>query len=538
MKLLRPEPAVSNETLDSWKAIAAFLHRDVRTVMRWERVRGLPVHRLPGGGKPGVYALRSELDGWWRMSGAHPVGGEQATPRPPAVAVLPFANLSGDKDNEYFSDGLADEVITRLTRIPGLRVTARTSSFAFRDEFRDVREIGTELGVTAILEGSVQRSAARCRVSAQLVDARKGFHLWSDHYDREVADVFAVQDEISAAIARALAVRLEPPRAPRPHADMEAYKNWLKGHHHYHQLYEHLDAGDKCRRYLERAIALDPRFPHPYVTLAQLYRHAPIAGIMPPQEAIARGRRAVERALELDDSLGEAHALAGAYRAWADFDWSRAAADLERALELAPASAEVHTLRVLYHLVPTGRLREAEAEMELAVESDPVSPLAYIELGKVLLWSRQFDRAQAELDAAFELRPDYPLAVWYRGVGYYFQGRFEDALVLWEPVLEQVGGSPTLLGAIGMALGQVGRHAEARDRLGALVALEGSRYAPPVSRAQVHLGLGETNAVFEWLDRAVEERDPLLLDLPGKPIWDGIRDDPRFTALLRRMRLA
>ena len=179
---------VSSDTLDSWKAIAAYLHRDVRTVMRWERVRGLPVHRVPGGGKPGVYALKSELDGWWKSTPAHlGEATEQPAPHPraPAVAVLPFANLSGDKDNEYFSDGLADEIITVLTRIQGLRVTARTSSFAFRGRYQDVREIGARLGVSALLEGSVQRSGGRVRVSAQLVETRNGFHLWSEYYDRE-----------------------------------------------------------------------------------------------------------------------------------------------------------------------------------------------------------------------------------------------------------------------------------------------------------------------------------------------------------------
>jgi serine/threonine-protein kinase len=534
------ELAAAGETLDSWKAIAEFLHRDVRTVMRWEHMRGLPVHRLPGGGKPGVYALRSELDDWRRTAPRRqqPSEGDGAPTGPPAVAVLPFANLSGDRENEYWSDGLADEIITLLTRIRGLRVTARTSSFAFRGTFRDVREIGRQLGVSSILEGSVQRSAGRCRVSAQLVDARNGFHVWGDQYDREVADVFALQDEIARAIACALEVRLEPSPTELGRPDLEAYNHWLKGRHHYHQVYENLDAAARCRVHLERAIALDPLFARPYVTLAELFRHAPIAGLMPPQEAIARGRAAVERAIALDESLGEAHALAGAYRAWADFDWSGAAADFDRALRLSPASAEVHTLRAAYHLVPTGRLREAEEEMQRAVESDPVSPLALIELGKVLLWERLFDRAQAVLEAAAELRPDHPLAMWYRGVGCYFQGRLEEAVALWQPVLQQVGGSPTLLGAVAMALGQLGRRAEARQALAALAAVEGARYAPPTSRAQVHLGLGETDAVFQWLERAVEERDPLVLDLPCKPIWDGVRRDPRFDVLLTKMRLA
>ncbi len=531
---------VSSDTLDSWKAIAAYLHRDVRTVMRWERVRDLPVHRVPGGGKPGVYALRPELDGWWKTARAHlaePGERDAAQARAPAVAVLPFANLSGDKENEYFSDGLADEIITLLTRIPRLRVTARTSSFAFRDKFEDVREIGARLGVSALLEGSVQRSGGRVRVSAQLVDARNGFHLWSDSYERQAADVFAVQDQIAHAIARALEVRLEPRRGARPSANLEAYQHWLKGRHYYYQLYESVEALAKSSSCLERAIALDPRFPQPYVSLAELLRHAAIAGVVRPQDAIARGRAALAQAFELDGSMGEAHALSGAYRAWADFDWSGAAADFERAMQLAPASSHVHTLRVAYYLVPTGRLREAQEEMERAVESDPLSPLAYIEFGKVLLWAHQFDRAQAKLEAAVDLRPDYPLAVWFRGVGLYFQGRVEEALALWQPVMRKVGANPAMIGAIGMALGCLGRHAEARATLAELAAAERQGATPRLSRAQIHLGLGETDAMFEWLDRAVEERDAGILDLPGKPIWDVVRQDPRFTALLGKMRL-
>jgi serine/threonine-protein kinase len=532
-------PAVSTDVLDSWKAIAAYLHRDVRTAMRWERVRGLPVHRLPGGGKPGVYALKLELDSWLKADGAfggQPGAGADRQRSVPSVAVLPFANLSSDKENEYFGDGLADEIITLLTRIHRLRVTARTSSFAFRGKFEDVREIGARLGVNALLEGSVQRSSGRVRVSAQLVDATNGFHLWSDCYDRQAGDLFSLQDEIAQAIARALQVRLEPPRASRPTENLEAYNSWLKSR--YYQHYENLDALAKCQSCLEKAIALDPRFARPYVSMAELVRYVATAGLIRPRDAIAQGREALARAFESDTSLGEAHALAGAYRAWADLDWEGAAADFDRALELAPASSHVHMLRTAYYLVPTGRLREAEGEMERAVESDPVSPLAYIELGRVLLWARQFERAQPELEAAFDLRPDYPLAIWYRGAGLYFQGRIDNALALWLQAMHKAGPNPGMIGAIGMAHGFLGHHAEARAALAQLEAADRQGYAPRLSRAQVYLGLGDTDAVFEWLDRAIDERDPGILDLPCKPIWDTVRNDPRFATLLRKMRLA
>jgi len=198
----------------------------------------------------------------------------------------------------------------------------------------------------------------------------------------------------------------------------------------------------------------------------------------------------------------------------------------------------VHRFRATDYLVPTHRLREAEQEMELAVQSDPLSPLACIELGKVLLWERQFDRAHAKMEAAFELRPDYALAIWYRGVALYFQGRIEDSLTYWQSALRKMGSNPAMTGAIGMSLGFLGRSAEARALLAELDAAESERYVSPVSRAQVYLGLGEINATFEWLDRAIEERDVHILVLPCKPIWDGIRNDPRFNALLSKMRLA
>lgn len=530
---------MSTETLDSWKAIAVYLKRDVRTVMRWERVRALPVHRVPGGGKPGVYALKSELDAWLTSGRRHVAEARiPATPsrRPPSVAVLPFANLSADKENEHFGDGLADEIITALTRIRGLRVTARTSSFAFRDTFQDVREIGARLGVSALLEGSVQRSGGRVRVSAQLVDAGTGFHLWSDQYDRDTDDIFAVQDQIARAIALALRLRLEPSRGVRRTENIEAYNHWLKARHY--QQFESLNAMEKCRSHLEGAIALDPGFAQPYVSLALLCRGISFFGALRPRDATAEGRAALKQALALDDSVAEAHAISGVYRAWTDFDWCGAGPDFDRALALAPASSEVHALRALHYLVPTGRLRDAEEEMERVVESDPVSPLAYINLGKVLLWRRQFDRARAALDAALELRPDYPPAIWYRGAALFFQGAFEEGLRFAQEAMRRLGPNPAMMGGIGMALGFLGRHAEARAMLNELAAAERNRYVSPIGAALIHLGLGEIDACFESLARAVEERDPHIFELPVKPTYDRVRNDPRFNELLRTMKLA
>lgn len=454
----------------------------------------------------------------------------------PSIAVLPFANLSSDKNNSFFGDGLADEIITALTRVPGLRVTARTSSFAFRDKQEDVREIGAKLGVCTLLEGSVQRSDDRIRVSAQLVSITDGFHLWSQHYDCTVTDTFSIQDEISRAIADALEVRLTPSRILRPTANLQAYNCWLKARHY--RYGENLETLAKCRACLDQAIALDPLFPQPYVSLAEFLLGIAQLGVVSPREAIAEGRTAIAKALELDDSSGELYALSGAYRAWMDFDWSGAAIDFDRALELTPASERARTLRASHYLVPTGRLQEAEQQLELALESDPLSPLAHIELVRVLIWQRQFDRARARMEAALDLWPEQAFVKWFMGVAFYFQGRFEEALKLWWPAMQKIGTTPTMTGAIGMAIGQLGRHAEARQILAEMEAGAHRSYMPSLCRAQVHVGLGESDAAIDLLERAVEERDPHLLDLPYKPTWDCLRANPRFTALLRKMLLA
>ena len=215
-----------SDRLDSWKEICTYLGRDRRTLGRWERERGMPVHRIPGGNKPRIFALTSEIDVWLRSGASGPASStrEALEPDAPVVAVLPFLILAGDKESEYFGDGLADDVINALTRIPDLKVMARTSSFAFRGKDRDVRRIGAQLGASVLLEGSLRRAGSRIRVSAQLVATTDGCHLWSDTFDRELIDIFAIQDEIADAIARALRSRLvDRRRARRAPPSMDAW---------------------------------------------------------------------------------------------------------------------------------------------------------------------------------------------------------------------------------------------------------------------------------------------------------------------------
>ncbi len=534
----RVSPPASADILDSWKEIAGHLNRDIRTVQRWERTRGLPVQRLPGGVKPGVYALKRELDAWWNQAQFH-LGGVPDTgavnPGIPAVAVLPFANLSADKENEYFSDGLADEIITALTRIPGLRVTARTSSFAFRGKQQDVRKIGAALGVGAVLEGSVQRSERRVRVSAQLVSASDGFHLWGEHFDCNLEDVFVIQDEIAQAIATALKVRLAPLPTARRTASLAAYHLWLKGRHY--EQYASMEAIANCRACFEQAIEIDPSFPHPYLGLAEWYRAISHYGLVSGKDAGGQGWAAIRKAFDLDDSLGEAYALSGTYRAWIDFDWEGAQADFRRAAVLNPTAIEAHWLRAKMCLVPLNRLDEAVQEMERTIELDPLSPLMHSHFAWLLGFKRQIDLALDEIDTALALDPEHPVALALRGSMLYYGGRFEEGAASWQLAVDKMGRASTAIGALGYGLARVGRHAEARAILSELDAGESKGYVTPISRAWVYIGLGDFDVAFDWLDHAIDQRDPHILHLPCKPIYDPMRQDARFGALLRRMQL-
>jgi TolB-like protein len=516
------------ERLDSWKDIADYLSRDVRTVQRWERERSLPVHRLPGGPKPRIYAVKSELDLWLK--------GSQEAPQPPtpSVAVLPFVNLSESRENEYFSDGLADEIINALTRIPGLRVTARTSSFAFRGRERDVREIGACLGAGALLEGSVRRSGNRVRVSAQLVSAEDGYHLWSESYDHELSDVFAIQDEIARAISRALSLRLMPGPLVEPSTeDMEAYRLWLEGRHAWAQLTP--PAVARARDCFEAALARDPRFPHPYVGVAELLFDASQLGLVPPAEASGKAKEAVQAALALNDRLGEAHALLGALHGVLEYDWASAERRFQSALELSPGSATVLSRFAWHYLVPQLRISEAIEQMRRARVLDPLSPFLHSLFGLTLMVARDFKRAVEECRIALKLAPGLSAARWFLGGSLVMMGKAEEGVRECRKVYEH-GLGPLAIGGMGTIYGMVGRMNESRKMLSELSQKARTTWVPPLAFAWAYLGLRD-ELVFEWLDKAIDARDPAVTHMPSMPIYDGIRDDPRFRKLLAKMNL-
>jgi serine/threonine protein kinase/Flp pilus assembly protein TadD len=482
--------------------------------------------------------LKRERESGW----ATVAPGVAEPPRMPSLAVLPFANLSGDKDNEYFSDGLAEDIIDALTQVPGLRVMARTSSFAFRGKEQDVRKIGAELNVEHILEGSVRRAGNRLRVTAQLVKASDGYHLWSQRFDREMTDIFAIQDEISQAIVENLRLRLagHHPLVKRYTENLAAYDLCLKARHHLLKLTpEGREAG---RRYCEQAIALDPNYALAHVMLAESYFWSAFWGSMDPREAFSRAKSAALEALRLDDSIADAHSALGTVLGSGEFDWPGAEREFKRALELSLSSAVVRYdyawCYAMWFLLPLGRVEQATSEMRRALELDPLDPFYNALLGCLLSITRQYEPAIAQLQHTIDLEPNFFFSYWFLSLLYAREGRLNEAIAAAEKANELSGGTAITLGALGSIYGRAGRKVEARQILEELTERRRVTYVPATALAHVHGGLGEREETLEWVARAVEERDPVTVTaLKISPQYDPVRSHPAYHALLRKMKL-
>src|SRR6187401_442704 len=322
----------------------------------------------------------------------------------PSIAVLPFANMSRDPDDEYFSDGLAEEIINALAQVPGLKVIARTSAFAFKGKNEDIRRIADTLGVTNVLEGSVRRAGSRVRVTAQLILAADGTHLWSQRYDREIADIFAVQDEIAAAIAEALKVTLSPAPARRM-PSVPAYEAYLRYRSYQWQFTP--EASRRSRECLEQALALDPEFALPYVGLADYHFALAAVGGSPSHEAMPRARELARRALEIDPELPEAHAMLGIVAGHYDYDWSEAERRFRFAVKREPLSPHLRQWYGTFLLLATGRADDALLQLARVIDEDPLCQMwHYLRSGVPERLGRQ-DEALAALRTAIELDPKF-----------------------------------------------------------------------------------------------------------------------------------
>ena len=454
----------------------------------------------------------------------------------PSIAVLPFANMSGAKDDDYLCEGLAEEIINALTRIPGLSVIARTSAFAIARMGLDVREAGARLGAASLLEGSVRRAGTRVRVSAQLVNTRDGAHVWSERYDRELTDVLALEDEIAAAIAGRLRVEMaRDERERRPGVDAEAHCAYLEGRYYFARGTP--DALAQANACYERAIARDPRFALAYDSLAELHWYLGFFGGVPPREAFSVSTWHALRALELDDTLAEAHALLGMLRKELDYNWPEVDRELRRALDLNPRSPAVRLRYAISGLLPHGRVAEAMAELDGILENDPLSLFVRWWLAVMAVLARRHDRVLDESRHMIALDATHFLGHWALGMGLDGLGATEEALAELRRAHELSGGIPFTLGFLAYACGRAGCKGEALALLDGAQRAAGTVYLPPSTFAFGYIGLEAWDQAFAWLNRAIDGRDPLIMPIKSYHFLDPVRDDPRYRALLAKMNL-
>jgi TolB-like protein/Tfp pilus assembly protein PilF len=453
--------------------------------------------------------------------------------------VLPFVDLSPQRDQEYFSDGLTEELITSLSQVPGLRVAARTSSFQFKGRNPDVHEVGRKLDVGAVLEGSVRKSGDRLRVSAQLTSVKDGYQLWSDSYDRRLADVVAVQEDVARAIVAALRVRLAPARdsalTARPTADLQAYDLYLKGRYAWN-----LRTGPSLREAvsdLEQAVARDPDFARAWAALADAYLLVvPYAGGS-PAEGWRKAHAAATRALALDPASAEAYTSLAYGNTIYGWNWSEAEENFRRALAADPNYATGHHWYGDF-LAGRGRLAEALSEMGQARRLDPLALQIATEWGWVSYLMHRYDEAEAHIRQALQLDPNYAQAHYRLGLVLIQQRHYAEAIASLKRSIELGAFQPQAASALAVAEAASGDRAAALAIVQDLERRVGTELVPPVQIAQAYAGLGDATRGLQWLNRGIDEHDIYIPENFFDPLLDPLRTDPRFARVLERMGLA
>ncbi len=449
----------------------------------------------------------------------------------PSIAVLPFANMSQNADDEYFSDGLAEEIINALVQVPGLKVIARTSAFAFKGKNEDIRKIAETLGVTNVLEGSVRRAGPRIRVTAQLIHARDGTHLWSQRYDRELADIFAVQDEIAAAIADALKLKLSP--APeRRMPSLPAYEAYLR--YRYYQWRFTPEDSQRSRESLEQALALDPGFALPYVGLADYHLALAAVGGLPSREAMPRARELALRALEIDPDLAEAHAMLGIVAGVLDFDWQETERRFRLAMAREPISPHLRQWNAWFHLFSIGRVTEAKRQMDRVVGEDPLSQMWRFTMSVMLCALGRDDEALGEVRKAVELDPQFWLGWTYQSLLHAMHGRHPESLTCAEKGNAGAPWAPQSIGVLAGALANNGRAADAEPLL---ATLRSDPSVGPLGLVCYHVARGDADSAVEWSEKAADQRIASLVTLMIRAFEPRLITSARWPALLKRLNL-
>jgi adenylate cyclase len=451
-----------------------------------------------------------------------------------SIAVLPFENLSHDPDNAYFADGIQEEILARLAKIADLKVISRTSTQHYKSSPDNLPQIAKRLGVANILEGSVQKSADKVRVNVELIRAATDAHLWADTFDRKLTDVFAIESEVARTIADTLQAKLTGAErnaiAARPTESTEAYQLYLKGRYFWNEWSP--EASQKAIEYFQQAIDKDPGYALAYAGLADTYISQVWFGEVAPRVAVPKAKAAAMKALEIDDGLAEAHVSLGFANCTYDWDWPAAATHFERALALSPGYATAHSWYALY-LTALGRSDEALTEAKRAFDLDPASPGMNQSMGIQLLYARRFDEAIEQFRKALEM--DYHDAHVGLGTAYAAKGMYREALVEFGKYSELNRGTPRSIASLGYAHARLNERGEALRALDQLMVLSNQRYVSAGSFALVYIGLGEKDQAFAWLEKAYEDRSPGLPYLKVNPLFDPLRSDPRFEALVAKV---
>jgi len=465
---------------------------------------------------------------------------EREAAEEPAIAVLPFVNVSDDPEYEFFGDGLAEELINALSKLDQMRVVARTSAFSFKGKRTDIRNIAERLGVRFVLEGSVRKSGKRLRVTAQLVNAADGCHLWSERYDREmdIGDIFQVQDEITLAVMNALKLKLPGqgrlPVLKRHTENIRARELYLKGRFH---LFRMSPSGIKAgTAYFQEAIQADPSDAHAHIGLAHAYRMFALSLEMVPGEVLPKAVATAKRAIELDGNVAEAHAVLGFNIFWSDWNWKAAEKQFHRALQLNPNSADTHWMYA--HLLSnTGHHADALAEVAHARQLDPLSGLIAAMEGQFLLHASQTDEAMARLREALELDANSRVAHAFAASAYIEKGLLGEAAVEAGAARALSPGNAGAMALEAYAEARLGRRDNAQAIFDELLQLSEKRHVPPYHIAVVCQGLDDSGEALNWLERGFEQRDPRMVFVKVDPKWKTLCDDLAYVSLLRRMNL-
>ncbi|HEV8482066.1 MAG TPA: tetratricopeptide repeat protein [Blastocatellia bacterium] len=451
-----------------------------------------------------------------------------------SLAVLPFRQL-GSGDDEYMGLGIADSLITRLSNLREIKIRPTSAVLKYDNEPKQPTDSGRELGVEAVLEGSIHRDGENVRVTVQLVRVADGSTLWAEKFDDRFTGIFKIEDSISGRVAESLVSKLTGKErevvAKHYTENTEAWQLYLKGRVSFNKLTP--EAVKKSIDYFQQATEGDPGYALAFVGLSDCYGTLPLNSDVPPREAFLKAKQAAARALEIDAQLPEAHVSMGSISFWFDWDWAKAESHLKRAIDLNPNNPLAH-FKYAHLLYNSGRFEEGEIEVRRALELDPVSPIINSIMGQFLFEARQYDQAIHQLDKALDIEPNLWLTHLFLGKVYEQKGMYNEALIESQKALQFSGGNTEASSLAGHTYAVSGNKKQAEKVLGELKKLSKQGYVPASNIALIYVGLGETNQALDWLEKAYDERDVHVTFLKTVSHWDSIRQEPRFTSLLQR----